>query len=302
MVRPLAGDVVLVAKVVGTPWVSSMIQRHTRSWYAHVLLALGRNRFVHAVPGPQGAIVYLEGGDGLAAYADTGAVYDLYRPKNAPDESVLLACISDLHSLATQDPQTIKLSSGFVTVRRDVVFSDGTILALTFLHKLQQWPNLFESDRAVILRNAVVLSIEDYEGRLFCSSFVHRVLDAAGSRPAAPPVDESFIDLSGFPTDEKPTRGPTSQLENWLKRTLWSLTGFDPDSITTVREVAAGVRTHYDKGAEIVDKLHVANFVTPADLAKSPSLERIASCFRSPVGNLTPWLRPERMPPYVGRS
>ncbi len=289
------GDIVLVARLKGAAWVSKAIQRYTGSWYSHALVALGDGRYAHAIPAPGGSVVVLDEAQ-LSRLITSGPVYDLFRPAAPPDPGRLEAAVAELHARARADAPKRESPCGFISALPAAVFSDGNLVALGALKFFENHPNALRLPYARRLRNALLVAAEDGEGRLLCSGFVHRVLDLAGARPAAPPPGAAFLDLTDFPTDELPMLGPPAVYE-WLRRKLWETLDFDPLALRTCEEVAHVVACHFGRQTPVPEPLHRANFTTPGDLGLSPSLRKVASRFRLPNLADTGWSDPLALPP-----
>jgi hypothetical protein len=297
VIQPEAGDVLLVARIREASWVSHVIQKFTASWYSHALVALGDGRFAHAFPGKDKAVEILGSDQSLRRLITWGSVYDLYRPDRSVDSPALWDSVNMFDSESLRFRQVRTNPCERISREFGYIFSDGDLLALLFL-RLCQRSRFAEGAFCRRLIESIVTAVEDAQGRLFCSGFVHRALDAAGARPIAPPAADAFVDLSDFKTDEPmlATMGP-ARLYEWLVQKLFELTDLDPNSLPTCVQVAAAVTCHMLRGTPVPEPLHMANFMTPADLGISPSLTKIASRYRRPNGDVTPWEEALRLPP-----
>lgn len=297
MVTAEAGDVVLVARLGGSRWVSRAIQRVTRSWYSHSLISLGGERFAHALPKRGGTITVLESDDDLARGIVDDVLYDLYRPEVAPSPDRLVEAVEHYRARAAE--WTVNESPcGRLAEAPGVLFSDGALLVLATLGWLDRWPEWLRArPRYQRLRDALLVTANDKDGRLFCSEFVHRVLDAAGARPVAPPKNRAFIDLGDLPTDEPAPVLGDDYLFEWLQERLMACFDFDHRSVQTCSEVIHTTRCHYERRTP-VPRLDMGNFLTPSDLANSPSLRKIASRYLLINGDDTGWTDPLALPAY----
>ena len=288
------GDVLLVAYMKHARWVSSLIQRISGSWYSHAMVALGEGRYAEARPARGANIVIHESEDALSAILHDDTLYDLYRAETPPDPERLWSVVEDYRTRAVEPATTRTTKCGTLSKSPGVIFSDGNLLALLVLRAIQQaeWPLAFARVRRA--RDAILVTAEDGEGRMLCSGFVHGVLDGAGARPAAPPPDETFINLRDFPTDEPVTLGGSTIFE-WVLDKVTAGLDFDWRSIQTCKDVLHLWKCHFDRGTPVPDPLHVANFVTPGDLARSPSLQKVATRQRLLNGEDSGWGPPLRL-------
>lgn len=292
---------VIVARLGGSRWVSRAIQRVTRSWYSHSLIALGGGRFAHAVPKRGGTITVLETDADLARWIVDDVMYDLYRPEVAPSPERLVEAVEH-YRLRAAEWAVKENPCGRVAESPGVLFSDGALLVLATLGWLDRWPAWL---RAVStyrrLRSALLVTANDKDGRLFCSEFVHRVLDVAGARPLAPPRDRAFIDLGDLPTDEPAPVLGDDYLFEWLQERLMACFDFDHRSLQTCSEVIHTLKCHYVRRTP-VPRLEMGNFLTPSDLANSPSLRKIASRYLLINGDDTGWAAPLPLPAFDERG
>jgi len=296
--RARPGDVLLVAYMKHARWVSRLIQKVSGSWYSHAMVALGDGRYAEARPARGGNVVIHESDDELSSIIHDDALYDLYRSDVEIEADRLSSVVESYRERAIEPPAAHMTVCGRISKSPGVIFSDGNLLALCalrFCQRGKEWLLAFERGRRA--HNAMIVTAEDGEGRLLCSSFVHRVLDATGARPAAPSPEEAFIDLSGFPTDEPVTLGGAAIFE-WLLDELTAGLDFNWRSVQTCTDVLHLMRCHYERATPVPTPLHVANFVTPGDLAKSPSLRKVASRFRLPNGEDSGWGRPLTLKEY----
>ena len=260
-------------------------------------VSLGDGRYAHAYPAPGGSVVIVESEAELGHLIGRGTMYDLYRPDVAPDADQLRDAVSVLRARATEVPSVRTSPCGRISKFPGVIFSDGTLLALAILKGFERNPDLLDIDDLLWIRNAVLVTAENGEGRLFCSGFVHRVLDAAGSRPKAPAPGESFLDLRAFLTDEPEYAAlGVPDLATWILGRLMKTFDMDELTLRTCREVAHVIGCHFDLRTPPPDLLHVANFVTPGDLASSPSMHKIATRFHLPNGADSGWSQPLELP------
>lgn len=295
--HPVSGDVLLVARLRQAGWVSRLIQKYTVSWYSHALVALGDGRFAHAVPGKDEAVRIVASDTELKQLIKWGSVYDLYRPDRPPQTAALLESVAHFQSKDFRAREVRTNPCERISSQPGYIFSDGDLLALLLL-RLCQKSSLADESATRRLINAIVAAVEDAQGRLFCSGFVHRVLEAGGSRPVAGPPSSAFVDLSDFITDEPVLRtmGPSALFDR-LVEMLQGMTDMNPHSLPTCREVAAAVLCHHGRETPVPEPLHMANFFTPSDLGISPSLTKIASRYRRPNGEVTPWKEGLTFPP-----
>lgn len=293
-----------MARVKGARWVSRRIQRITGSWYSHAMIALGDGRYAHAVPKRGGTIELLEGEEEMGTEILDRAMHDLYRPKTAPDPDLLMAAVEDFRILAEEFRPVQTHPCGGVKETPGMLFSDGSLLVLALLKGLEsdRLTDRWWFPRRERLRNALLVTANDSDSRLFCSEFVHRVLDRAGARPAAPPRGQAFIDLGDLPTDEPKleTMG-ADYLFEWIRDRLWALFDFDQRSLVTCSEVVDAWRCHYERRTP-VPVLELGNFLTPSDLSVSPSLRKISSRYRLVNGADSGWVDPLPLPPFPGTS
>lgn len=285
------GDVLLVAYLRHPRWVSSIIQKVSRSWYSHAMIALGAGRYAHARPARGGNVLVLEGEDALASVMHDDAVYDLYRGDIEPDPARLAATVEHFQAQSAGPPLEQVSLCGRISLHPGMIFSDGNLLALLLLRWCQQWDRFRRTAIGKRTEHALVNAADDGEGRLLCSSFVHRVLDGAGARPTAPPLDKTLIDLADFPTDEPALLGGAAMVD-WLLDQFTAELDFDWRTIQTCRDVVHVILCHWNRRTPVPDPLRVANFLTPGDLAKSPSLRKVATRYRLPNGEDSGWGRP----------
>ncbi len=292
--KPQTGDVLLFAIMKKASPISDAIQQITGSWYSHAIVVLEEGRYAHSVPGKSGAVAFIEGDAALEELVKSGTFVDLYRPLQPPDPAMLLAAVEDFDLRAREDSQDHDWPCGKINRHPSVFYSDGNLLALTIARVAQKDPELKNTNRGRRLFNAAVVAAEDGDDRrIFCSSFVHRVLDKAGTYLQPPNPDLSFLNRSAFVTDSTAYRGLgpsflTDWLNRWLEKAL-GLVDLDPQSLKTVSQVLGSINCHYNNRTPLPEPLHWANFVTPADLGESESLRRIARRSRLPNGRLEPW-------------
>lgn len=294
-----AGDVVLVARTYDARLVSRGIRKLTGSWYTHAMVALGQGRYAHSIPG-EASVVLVENETQMSRLMSTGAVHDLFRPQEPADSLELEKTVRALHAKS----QAIRAPGESWPCAHPpddaaAYYSDGHIVALALLRLFQQTPELLTRPGAMNLHDALIVTAEDADGHLSCSSFVHRVLDESGARPKAPPSGQAFIDLSDFPTDEPVVRGLfPGPAKGWLLKKMKELVDADKQSVDSCKRVLATVECHLWNATPVPDRLRVGNFVTPSDLSLSPSFERLASRYRLPNGEETGWVDPLALPPF----
>ncbi|MDQ1373091.1 MAG: hypothetical protein QOJ09_429 [Actinomycetota bacterium] len=249
------GDVLLLVQggVLEDP-VSAMIRQITGSPYSHSIVALGDGQYAHATPGPKTDVAVFDEAT-LAKYLQNVERVDLFKPVGPrPDGGQLLAAVEKLKQAdkahGSADPT-------------GAVFSDGALVGLAVLRILQDLPELTPGRER--LKNATFFALNDTDDRLFCSEFVFRALDMAGTRPVLGP--HPVISTEEFPTDDPHPGlvGFREKVEGWLRRF-----GFDKDSAMTVREVWNAIWAAYER-SQVPQKIIRANFVAPGDLAQSPS-------------------------------
>jgi hypothetical protein len=233
----------------------------------------------------------------LASMIHFRTIYDLYRGEPAPDAGRLLAVVDDFRARSAAPPVPRERPCGGINKVPGVLFSDGNLLALAALRGCQLSPGLLRTDAGRRLRDAILVAVEDDEGRLMCSGFVHRVLDASGTRPAAPANGLAFIDLSDFPTDEPElVHLGRALLREWLLDKLTAGLDVDHQSMQTCLDIVHVILCHWERRTPVPAPLHRANFLTPGDLALSPSLRRVASRYRLPTAADSGWTDPLPMP------
>lgn len=194
--EPQAGDVILVARVGNSKLVSRIIRRSTDCWYSHALIALGEGRFMHSTPDRMGAAAYINGEDEFREVVGRGNVCDLFRPQTAPDA----------HALRSYAESLNRQSDHAVPAQLRVVYSDGILMALALLRWIQRRPRLLATRRGSRLHEALLVATGTARNRVFCSSLVHELLEAAGSPVAAPPFPHAFVE-SGRPVRSIPKVG-----------------------------------------------------------------------------------------------
>lgn len=301
-VTPEPGDVVLVARLREASWISRAIQRTTGSWYSHALIHLGQDRYAHALPKRGGSITVMETDAELAGNIVDYVLYDLFRPASAPSPEDLLSAVEHYQARAAEWLVTHINPCGRVAESPGMIFSDGSLLVLSLIRWVDDLPPPVRRLRRMrLLRDALLVTANDKDGRLFCSEFVHRVLDAAGARPKPPPAGKAFIDLGDLPTDEPALEVlGVDDLFDWLHERLWACFDFDQRSLQTCGEVLHTIKCHYQLQTP-VPTLEMGNFLTPNDLALSPSLHKIASRYRLINGDDTGWTDPLPLPPFTER-
>lgn len=299
---PEPGDVVLVARLKEAAWVSRAIQRITRSWYSHALLCLGDDRFAHAVPKRGGSITVIESDEELASEIVDYVLYDLFRPTTRASAGQLHDAVEHYRARAAEWTVAHIGPCGRIAESPGMLFSDGSLLVLGLIRWVDDLPPLVHRlPWTGRLRNALLVTANDKDGRLFCSEFVHRVLDVAGARPKPPPPGQAFIDLGHLPTDEPDLEVlGVDHLFDWLHEQLWACFDFDERSVQTCAEVIHTVKCHFQLQTP-VPKLEMGNFMTPNDMALSPSLRRIASRYRLVNGDDTGWTDALPLPPFPER-
>lgn len=279
-IQPRTGDVILLERLGGTNQpLSEFIQRITGSDFSHSIVALGDGCYADAtaVPGGKSDIEKYRG-DVLAAILANAVRMELFRPPTGfpvADAKRLDAAVTSFIRRATPPP--------LLNVPPDVMFSMGAGLTLAALRALQQvlrLPVLWRRDEAVKVETAMFWALENGDRRLYCSEFVHVVLDEAGQRPTLP--EEPVINPFRFPTDEPPGESLRSWLDvvgdffrrvgAWMRERL----ELDEQLWPTITEEWERIRCAYYEGLT-PERLTIANFFTPADFERSPSLERIAS-------------------------
>jgi hypothetical protein len=263
------------------------------------MIALGGGRYAHARPGPGGNIVIVGSDKELATLIHGGSIYDLFRPEVRPPVDRLLAVVDEFRARSMEPPSANLSACGRISRYPGVIYSDGNLLALALLRACQTCPLLLGAASGQRLRDAVLVAAEDGEGRVLCSGFVHRVLDAAGARPVAPPFSKAFIDLSDFPTDEPQLEVLGSPfLFDWLLKKLVHILDLDQQTLRTCETVLHVISCHWDRRTPVPVPLHMANFLTPGDLAFSPSLHKVASRYRLPNGGDAGWKEGLPLPPF----
>ena len=292
--EPQPGDVILFARVRDGKFASRLIQRATGSWYTHSIVALGDDRYAHAIPRKIGSVEIIEGDKALAELIETGTSADLFRPKEPPDLGNLNKSVQDFFDRSRVPSVRTEWPCKRINKYPSVFFSDGNLLALFIAREFQKEKSLLKTVDGKRLRNAAIVAAEDGESRqIFCSSFVHRVLAQAGCYLAPPPPGESYVDLTGFATDVPVYEplGPSWPIE-WLTNRIRNALEFvdvDVQTFTTIDDVLRSIKCHYKNETPVPEVLHWANFLTPSDLAESSSLECVASRRRQRSGKLPGW-------------
>lgn len=182
--------------------ISKAIQEVTGSWCSHAIVVLDEGLYAQSVPHKSAAVEIIEGDAALEDLVEIGTSIDLYRPLRRPDAGQLLLAVEDFHARGSEAPRDHQWPRRKFNHHPTVSYSDGNLLALIIARIAQKDPDLKDTEIGRRPFNAAVVAAEDGDDRrIFCSSFVHRVLDRAGVYIEPPSPDLSFLDLSGFVTD-----------------------------------------------------------------------------------------------------
>lgn len=279
-ITPRTGDVILVEQD-GDP-ISKLIARFTNSPFSHSIVVLDETTFADANPVQDpvpdephrpdaGADIEIFGLDELEKFRQTVKRFVLYRPDDQHADPDLLRHAVDVLEQASRGPD-------FKTR-----FSDGAVCGLWILRTLESVGRIAAQNQLHAATDGLFWALEDGSGRLFCSEFAFRVLDAAGQRPATPKIPT--VPTPGFPTDDPPDSAVSwfDRLIGFLEmrwRALCAEFGLDEWSWRTFQEVVGRWRYAFEHGLR-PGKLERANYFTPADFAQSPSMHTVAQQTKS---------------------